>query len=114
MTGQQPGPGWFQGPDGRWYRPAAVGRPGEPRKENTERTWFTELTKTLQELMQTIHQGLVKLKSRSYGHHDRDYSNHDHSDYSNHAPFSASPDFPSPAVTRALPSCDPIELDKRL
>lgn len=103
MTGQQPGPGWFQGADGRWYRPAAA---GEPHKERTERTWFTGLMETLQELMETIHQGLIKLKGQSY---DRYY----HGD-SNHATSSASPGFDGPAVTRALPPNDPTELNKRL
>lgn len=102
MTGQQPEPGWFQGADGQWYRPADV---GEPRKERTERTWFTGLMETLQELMETIRQGYIKLKGQSYDRH------HDHS---NHAPSSASPGFDDPAVPPALPPSDPTELNKRL
>lgn len=37
MSGQQFGPGWWQGPDGRWYpSPPYQGPPGKPRKENNE------------------------------------------------------------------------------
>jgi hypothetical protein len=67
VTGQRPGPGWWQGTDGRWYPPQPQqwgsippGRPGSPRKEadareeNRDNSSYVESMKSLQELLKTL------------------------------------------------------------
>lgn len=61
MTGQRPGLGWWQGPDGNWHPPEDRLRRRRQRQENAhagkgskDNSSYVESMKTLQELLKTI------------------------------------------------------------